>query len=100
MKNKEEIEDKDKLENKEEIKIIDKIENKDKENKEQIENLKEILNYYNRYLFETKKEDIKLIENYINYGKGEINPEYLNELDNAKRMNNRFQIIKFIFNKD
>ena len=99
MENKEEIEVKDKIENKEEIKIIDKIENKDKENKEQIENLKEILNYYNRYLFETKKEDIKLIENYINYGKGEINPEYLNELDNAKRMNNRFQIIKFIFNK-
>ena len=59
----------------------------------------EVLNYYKRYFFESKKEDIKLIEDYIENGKGKIKPEYLNDLDIAKRMNDRFHIINFMFCK-
>ena len=60
--------------------------------------LVEILNYYKRYFFETKREDIKLIENYIEYGNGKIKPEYLIDIDEAKMMNDRYNIINFILN--
>ena len=61
--------------------------------------LNEVLNYYNRYFFESKREDIKLIEDYIQDGKGELKPEYLNDINIAKKMNDRFQIINFMFIK-
>ena len=85
---------------KEQIEIKDKIENKDTENKNiNLDALNEILNYYKRYLFETKENDIKLIENYIKDRNGKIKQEYLNDLDIAKKMNDRFHIINFIFNE-
>ena len=61
--------------------------------------LNEVLNYYKRYFFESKSEDIKLIEDYIKDGKGELKPNYLNDIDIAKRMNDRYQIINFMFIK-
>ena len=61
--------------------------------------LNEVLNYYKRYFFESKSEDIKLIEDYIKDGKGELKPNYLNDIDIAKAMNDRYQIINFIFIK-
>ena len=61
--------------------------------------LNEVLNYYKRYFFESKREDIKLIEDYIQDGKGELKPEYLNDINIAKKMNDRFQIINFMFIK-
>ena len=80
--------------------------NRSNENKGQIEDkiigksekneLNEVLNYYNRYLFESKKEDIKMIENCIN-GNGKIKLEYLNDIDIAKKMNIRFLIIDYIY---
>ena len=61
--------------------------------------LNEVLNYYKRYFFESKREDIKLIEDYIQDGKGELKPVYLNDINIAKKMNDRFQIINFMFIK-
>ena len=61
--------------------------------------LNEVLNYYKRYFFESKSEDIKLIEDYIKDGKGELKPNYLNDIDIAKAMNDRYQIINFMFMK-
>ena len=58
--------------------------------------LKEILNYYKSYLFKSKKEDIKILEDIIKNKKGE-SLKYLGEYDNAKKMNERFPIIKFLF---
>ena len=49
--------------------------------------------------YESKSEDIKLIEDYIKDGKGELKPNYLNDIDIAKAMNDRYQIINFIFIK-
>ena len=74
-------------------------ENKEnKENKEKINKLKEILNYYKLFLFETKNDDIKNIETIIN--NNNINAEkYLDEkeYERAKQMIERYDIIKYIF---
>jgi hypothetical protein len=60
-------------------------------------NLKEILNYYKGFLFESKSDEIILIEN--NIKKNDYNDEnYLNELDIAKEMNIRLPLINIIFN--
>ncbi len=68
------------------------------ENKEIIDNLKEVLNYYNNYLFLSKKDDIVRIEKIIeNSGVGNNYEQYLNDLDIAKKMNERFDIINYIY---
>ena len=79
-------------------KIIKKEKNFIKENID-IGKLKDILDYYIGYLFESKKNDIKLIDNYINNG-GNINyEEYIKDLDEAKKMNDRYFIINHLYNK-
>jgi anthranilate/para-aminobenzoate synthase component I len=61
--------------------------------------IKQILNYYKNFLFESKKKDIKLIENAIEDCSIELNlEEYLKDLDLAKKMNNRYFIINKIYN--
>ena len=61
--------------------------------------IKEVLNYYRNFLFESKKKDIELIENAIENGNRELNlEEYLKDLDVAKEMNSRYFIINQIFN--
>ena len=54
--------------------------------------LKEILNCYKEYYFESKEKDIEILENIIKYNKGEYK-EYLKENEFAKKMNERFPII-------
>ena len=58
--------------------------------------LNPILKYYKNYLFESKKEDIILIEREM---KGQINNAYkfLNDYEKAIKMNERFEIINFLF---
>ena len=78
--------------------IIDIEENKDKEKKENINKLKEILVFYKNYKFTSKKDDIIKIEKIIENGDlGKNDEQYLIDYDNAKIMNNRFKIIEYIF---
>jgi len=58
--------------------------------------LNEVLIYYNNFLFESKKEEITIITNILdnNFGKYKI---YLNVYDEAKRMNDRYNIIQYLF---
>ena len=59
--------------------------------------LKQILEYYTNYLFETKKEEIKLLNDFINNINLEIEYEkYLQDFEKAKKMNERIEIIKFL----
>ena len=63
--------------------------------------LTDILLYYKQFLFETKKDDIKLIENFINdkqYNKIDLIDNYLKDYEIAKKMNYRFPIIKYLNN--
>ena len=62
-----------------------------------INKLKEILKYYKNFYFETKKEDIKIIEDIIKNKKKDYE-KYLNEYDIAKKLNIRLPIIKYIIN--
>ena len=63
--------------------------------------IKPILNYYKNYLFESKKEDIILIENMINNSKkSKLNySKYLEDYDTAQKMNVRFPIIDYLLKK-
>ena len=63
--------------------------------------LETVLKFYKNYLFESKKEDIILIENIIDKKKSYIldNNKYLEDYDIAQKMNKRFQIIEFLLNK-
>ena len=81
-----------KNENKKEEKI--KVEKE----KNDYSELKEILKYYKEYKFESKAEEIKKIEEIIkndenNYG------EYMKDLEEAKKMNDRINIINYLFNE-
>ena len=72
-----------------------------KENKRNIDLdiLKEILNYYKTFLFESKSNDINLIENFVKNKRVEINYEsYLKNLEIAKNMNLKFPLINYLFN--
>ena len=61
--------------------------------------LKNILLYYKQFLFESKKEDIYLIENIIKYKKG-FYKKYLKDYEISVKMNIRFSIIKFLLDKN
>ena len=61
--------------------------------------LKEILNYYKSFLFESKAREINLIEKAIKNEIIDVNYEqYLKDLEIAKRMNIRFSLINCLFN--
>jgi hypothetical protein len=68
--------------------------------KKEILKLKEILNYYQFYFFESKKEDIELLEKNIELGEKFEYEKYLTDLEKSKNMNDRYPIIKFIFEKN
>ena len=62
--------------------------------------LKEILQYYKSYLFESKKNEIKLIDNIIKDISHNINEDvtmYLRDLELAEKMNQRYQLIQIIY---
>ena len=71
--------------------------NKKKITKEEIEKLTIVLNYYKNYLFESKKEDIIIIEKAIK--KKNVDYEkFLNDLDISKAMNEKYPIIEYLSN--
>ena len=70
--------------------FINKISDKE------LEQLKEVLEYYKNYLFKSKKEEIKLIERIIESNKGEYQI-YLKEYELAKKMNIRKDIITYFY---
>ena len=71
--------------------------NKKKITKEEIEKLTIVLNYYKNYFFESKKEDIIIIEKAIK--KKNVDYEkFLNDLDISKAMNEKYPIIEYLSN--
>ena len=76
----------------------DKKKEKKEEKKNDYTQLKEVLKYYKEYKFESKKEDIKRIEEIINNNENNYG-EYIKDLDEAKKMNDRFNIINYLFNE-
>ena len=65
------------------------------------EQLKQILEYYRNYLFETKKEEIKILNDFINNSNLELEYEkYLQDSEKAKKMNERIEIIKFLLEEN
>ena len=65
----------------------------------QIQLLNEIYEYYNEFLFETKKEEIKEIEPFLQKKENNINTEkYFKDYEIAKKLNIRKPIIKYIYN--
>ena len=76
-------------------------ENINTENKRNIDinALKEILKYYQTFLFESKSKEINLIENATKNGGIDANYEqHLKDLEIAKKMNNQFPLINYLFN--
>ena len=86
--------------------IIDKMTdskyyyNKYKNSDKIIIQLKVVLDYYKNYLFESKKEDINIIEEIINNGKNVEYDKYLYDYENAVKLNNRLKIINYLFNNE
>ena len=79
------------------FKTVIEHQNKKKITKEEINQLTIVLNYYNNYFFESKKEDIKIIEKaikneHVDYQK------FLNDLDISKKMNEKYPIIEYLSN--
>ena len=63
--------------------------------KKEILKLKEILNYYQFYFFESKKEDIEKIKEQIK--KQNIKSEYMKDYEKAVEENNKYPIIKYLY---
>jgi hypothetical protein len=59
--------------------------------------LKEILQFYKNYFFESRISDINNIEEIIRMKNGDFEV-YLKDLETAKKMNDRYEIIDYIFN--
>ena len=80
---------------------IKKEEIKEEENEiEGIEDIQEILNYYKKYEFESKKNDIDFIETSLKDKKNFDYSKYLKDLDKAKKMNQRYNLIIFLHKKN
>ena len=60
--------------------------------------LNEVLKYYKDFLFESKKEDINLIENLLKNYKIDNYEKYLKDFNKAQKINKRSPIIKYIYN--
>ena len=60
--------------------------------------LNEVLKYYKDFLFESKKEDINLIENLLKNYKINNYEKYLKDFNKAQKINKRSPIIKYIYN--
>ena len=58
------------------------------------------MKYYNNYLFESKKDDIILIDTSLKNNKGLINiyEKYKNDYEKSKEYNDRYEILDYIFN--
>ena len=69
-----------------------KEEKKEKISAENINKLKEILNYYNNYLFQSKSKEIAELNDIIKNKQGNYE-EYLKEFEKAQHMNIRYPLI-------
>ena len=58
----------------------------------------EVLNYYKNYYFESKIGDIKILDNIIKNKKIIGDKNYLEYIDIAKKMNDKFPVIDYLFN--
>ena len=65
-----------------------------------INNLNIVLNYYKNFYFESKKEEIKFLEEAIKKGEEFDYKKYLENLDDKRNKNDKFPIIEYIFNKN
>ena len=65
-----------------------------------INDLNLVLNYYKNFYFESKKEEIKFLEEAIKKGDEFDYKKYLENLDNIRKKNDIFPIIEYIFNKN
>ena len=61
-----------------------------------LKELNEVLLYYKHFLFESKKEDINIIEKLHNKNENIVD-NYLKDYQNAKKFNNRLPIINYLF---
>ena len=81
--------------------IIDKLLDSDYYNNKYMapisDHLKEILYYYKNYLFESKINEIKIIEKLLKNEMVENKIDYFKDYETAKYMNNRFPIILYLF---
>ncbi len=59
--------------------------------------LMEVLSYYKKYFFESRKEDINIIEKIIKSKNNTAVKNYLEDLDNAKKMIIKFPIINYLY---
>jgi len=74
---------------------INEIEKKEKN--EKINKLKQILEYYKTFFFESKKEDISSIENAIN-NHGDLDyKKYEPDFEKAKMLNERMPLINYLY---
>ena len=64
------------------------------------EKLKQILYYYEEFLFESKKNDINIIKAIIEKGQNTNYDKYLNDYESAIEMNKRLPIIKYLYNSE
>jgi hypothetical protein len=62
--------------------------------------MNEILNYYKFFYYKSKEEDIKIIEEEIQNGGLNKCEKYLSEFNEAKKMNKRTSIIKYLYDKN
>ena len=65
-------------------------------NFEILNKLKEILKYYNNFFFDSKKNEINIIRKVFKINKRDCE-KYLQDYDIAKRMNQRYLIIKYLY---
>ena len=63
--------------------------------KEDEEKLKEVLNYYKKYLFDSKRQDIIIISNIIKYNMGNYK-EYLKDYEKSKKYNLLLKMIEYL----
>lgn len=63
--------------------------------KEDEEKLKEVLHYYEKYLFDSKKQDIIIIRNIIKYNMGNFK-EYLKDYEKSKKYNLLLKMIEYL----
>ena len=75
-------------------------ENLNEVNKDNNIKLKEVLDYYENYKISSKKDDIIQLEKINENEIGINNQQYLNDFDKAKKMNERFNIIEYLYKRE
>ena len=69
------------------------------DNSKDFEDIREVLDYYKKYEFESKKDDIELIDTSLKNNKKIDYKKYFGDLEKAKEMNPKYDIIRFYHSK-